>query len=534
MALVPYTITAIERDVADADASGKQVVVGASCSMFIQPSDSVVLLYDDANGSNGSTAKTTNYNGQVTVYIEQGEYRLETNGISRFVQAGRADKNTTSALIASTRTYEIGDIVETVGFTTKGDGGGGSWVLTATTGTASQTPAQLGNALLNDANGNQWSLVQNSFNDIRDALNISESLAKTILNAHGYSAEFLKSLILNNDPTIPSSTTNTVFIRDVASLSGQSTSFQIQRFADVTTSTNPKGIRALTTIGAGVSSTEYAISGELENNSELNSAGATAISGTAVKNNLGNTFASHFQVKDTQGLASSFGGSIVGQEINIQANGVDDNKVRIGYDVIARTYQPKFAINGEGEFWAGIRIRNSVLGAEGGKWVNALLIQDGVSAIDNAVTIENSPGTGAGYGLSDVGDKQHGIRLLGNYGQSSLDIRPDGIANNTFLGGVSTVGQETANLNLGGKNSSGDRVSLGRVRSVLQNNTSASEVGRLDLDFKSAGVLTTGVQLSGNSSANPVFLRINGVLKQVTQGAIDSGGVGFRALIVQN
>ena len=48
MSLVPYTITALELNQADATASGKQVIIGATCSMFSQPSDSAVLLYDDA------------------------------------------------------------------------------------------------------------------------------------------------------------------------------------------------------------------------------------------------------------------------------------------------------------------------------------------------------------------------------------------------------------------------------------------------------------------------------------------------------
>ena len=47
MSLTAYTITALERDVSDATASGKQVIVGASCSMYSQPGDTVVTLYDD-------------------------------------------------------------------------------------------------------------------------------------------------------------------------------------------------------------------------------------------------------------------------------------------------------------------------------------------------------------------------------------------------------------------------------------------------------------------------------------------------------
>jgi hypothetical protein len=159
MALVPYTITAIERDTADATASGKQVVVGASCSLFIQPADTVVVLYDDANSSNGSTAKTTGSNGQVTVYVQAGEYRLVTNGISRFLQVGIDSALTTVELIASTRGYLNLTVINTTGFTTSGDGGKGGWKQNGVTGqTPSQSPAQLLNGLLNDGNGNQWSI----------------------------------------------------------------------------------------------------------------------------------------------------------------------------------------------------------------------------------------------------------------------------------------------------------------------------------------------------------------------------------------
>ena len=85
MALVSYTITAIEKNQADATASGFQIVQGASCSMYIQPADTVVNLHDDAAGTNPSTAKTTGANGQVRVFVYPGEYRILTNGISRYV-----------------------------------------------------------------------------------------------------------------------------------------------------------------------------------------------------------------------------------------------------------------------------------------------------------------------------------------------------------------------------------------------------------------------------------------------------------------
>ena len=67
---------------------------------------------------------------------------------------------TTTDLIASTATFAAATSIPTSGFTTSGDGGNGSWKQTGLTGqTPSQSPAQLGDALLNDGNGNQWELV---------------------------------------------------------------------------------------------------------------------------------------------------------------------------------------------------------------------------------------------------------------------------------------------------------------------------------------------------------------------------------------
>ena len=103
MALVPYTITAIERDVADAAASGKQVVVGAVCSLFLQPSDVAAQLYDNAAGDNGSTAKVTNSSGQVTVWVEAGDYRVSVNGNDSFISL-QTGGETVTASVTETQT----------------------------------------------------------------------------------------------------------------------------------------------------------------------------------------------------------------------------------------------------------------------------------------------------------------------------------------------------------------------------------------------------------------------------------------------
>lgn len=184
--------------------------------------------------------------------------------------------------------------------------------------------------------------------------------------------------------------------------------------------TNPKNVKAETVITAGGGDQiEWAISGEVTNsdNTRSGAEGGTAVSGVARKQaaNTGTMFGGHFQVKDETAAATV--GGIVGAEINIQANGADTNGNRIGLDLIAKTYGAGTA----GEFTAGLRIRNNAAVA-GGKWTNALLIQDGNQTTPQAVTIENSPGSGTGYGISDTGTKAVGAIFGGTYGSAAIRL----------------------------------------------------------------------------------------------------------------
>lgn len=57
----------------------------------------------------------------------------------------------------------VGTLVETLGYASVGDGGGAQWSKTATIGTASKSPAQLGDARLSDKGSNEWSLVVDGY-----------------------------------------------------------------------------------------------------------------------------------------------------------------------------------------------------------------------------------------------------------------------------------------------------------------------------------------------------------------------------------
>ena len=79
MSLVPHKITALEGATAAAISTGKTTV--PSAVVIIYDSDNnAITLYDDAAFSNPSTAKSTDSNGELIVWVTAGEYTQSVNG----------------------------------------------------------------------------------------------------------------------------------------------------------------------------------------------------------------------------------------------------------------------------------------------------------------------------------------------------------------------------------------------------------------------------------------------------------------------
>ena len=71
-----------------------------------------------------------------------------------------AEKLTTVQLIALSNTFAVGSVIDTLGYTSNGDGGGARWVKSGISGsTPSQSPAQKGGGVLSDGSGDVWALV---------------------------------------------------------------------------------------------------------------------------------------------------------------------------------------------------------------------------------------------------------------------------------------------------------------------------------------------------------------------------------------
>lgn len=101
------------------------------------------------------------------LYIDVSDTTAGPNGTDKRIKIGKlrdiaTREITTTFMIGNTITANVGDVVTSQGFSNKGDGGAGQWLLTSETGTPSKTPAELGDAKFTDANGRVWVLVKSN------------------------------------------------------------------------------------------------------------------------------------------------------------------------------------------------------------------------------------------------------------------------------------------------------------------------------------------------------------------------------------
>lgn len=75
----------------------------------------------------------------------------------------------------------------------------------------------------------------------------------------------------------------------------------------------------------------------------------------------------------------------------------------------------------------------------------------------------------------------------------------------------------------------------GSIKALITDKTAGSEDGRVTLNLRRAGTLTTAINVDFNADTNnPISLYVAGGEYRVTAGAADSGGTGYRALRIPN
>jgi len=132
----------------------------------------------------GVTTDVTIVDNIVTTKLEEASVDINWS-------SSQAGLITTTDLINSSQGYPSDYVLETSGFTTSGDGGGAKWKQNGVIAqTPSQTPSQLGDALLNDSNGNQWA-IDDSTKELRalgaDPIGVVDSTGSIVawLNSAG-------------------------------------------------------------------------------------------------------------------------------------------------------------------------------------------------------------------------------------------------------------------------------------------------------------------------------------------------------------
>jgi hypothetical protein len=93
-----------------------------------------------------------------------------------------AEKLTTVQLIALSNTFAVGSVIDTLGYTSNGDGGGAQWVKSGISGsTPSQSPAQKGGAVLSDGTGDVWALAPSSTINVKSLGAIGDGVSNDTL-----------------------------------------------------------------------------------------------------------------------------------------------------------------------------------------------------------------------------------------------------------------------------------------------------------------------------------------------------------------
>lgn len=161
MALYALPRTALAES--DADGTNGSNIVANAVITVTDLDGGTVVMYDDADGTGGATSKLTNSKGQKDVYLPSGEYIISINGVNpQRVTVGDHKELTVTGLANSGRKWQVGEIINTIGYSTPGDYGSTCWVKTAETGVASQLPTARGDGTLTDSSGSVWRVISGS------------------------------------------------------------------------------------------------------------------------------------------------------------------------------------------------------------------------------------------------------------------------------------------------------------------------------------------------------------------------------------
>jgi hypothetical protein len=425
-----------------------------------------------------------------------------------------------------------GGVVETYFYSAEGDGGGAEWRKTGVTGlTASQTPAQRGNDTLTDADGNEWKRLGSFKSDIKK-LGAQDG-------ATDITAILDSALASDGDTVLPKGVWNgtTATIPEGKGL--EANTFSTINFAF--TGPMKKGANRYTFSGDYQGTLGHLGHTGTDNKGNSYQNALAVFRGTDTAPSTDNLYARTAQyielhTNKVHSVAQSvWGNSFKSPAITVEsiAHDLFEGEANGGAFRAYSTDVPASATSTKKNLVGVSAIGQTNSGAGNAAWsvwgANFVAAQTSGNAPTNCVGIETDvihvtdataatgPSDGnnfTAYWAQADGDSVYSTaafytskstRSSGwNYGYYAMTpCRDWGIYVNNTEGAGSAGGAYIRSVSTSGN--------------VLQVDWSGNQ------QF-----------IVGNSTANPISVRVNSTLKQVTEGATDSGGAGFKLLRVPN
>ena len=170
---------------------------------------------------------------------------------------------------------------------------------------------------------------------------------------------------------------------------------------------------ARTTTGATETAYEWNMLGIVENYSAAGENVAGYFQGN--KRSTGATWGAVAQAADHTGTANPTNG-LYGMEVDIGANGTDNNNARFGIQMVAYRVNPAGAVN---EVGTGLYIGVQLTDTAGSYYDSGILLRD------DMVTALNIASTGANsvWGIRDTGNRAVGAEFAGTYTSAAIRLK---------------------------------------------------------------------------------------------------------------
>jgi hypothetical protein len=290
---------------------------------------------------------------------------------------------------------------------------------------------------------------------------------------------------------------------------------------------NPSALQVKTNVADGVTNKEVGATIEIEVDATTQNESSSCFNTLAQRNVIGSTnlFGGTCVVQDnTTRSSTNSPGSTIGLEVDVIASGPDDAGVgrRFGLDIVC--IEEDTSADGASTFRAGVRVRNTGSGVSAANtWQYAF----------EARADDTNGGINTGFYAKDC--TNYGVYIEGTPTIHYYALADSGSVSTLRLGSLNQTAVNTSQIQFTGGNASAvTQITYGSILCTISDATASSEDGTMTINARMGGTNTAVAQFTGADATDPVKLYVGGSLAQVTAGANDSGGAGYKVLRIPN